>query len=119
MAKKDFTKNNPALAFITTGEEEPQTPQPTAKKPATKKATTKRTTKNQETAKEAPTKTPGKPPKGYKINPEFIELKSQRLNLLLQPSVVKRIKKMAKSKKLSVNETISQILIENLEREGF
>lgn len=120
MAKKDFTKNNPALAFITTGEEEPQTPQPTAKKPATKKATAKKTTKSQETAKEEPTtKTPGKPPKGYKINPEFIELKSQRLNLLLQPSVVKRVKKMAKSKKLSVNETISQILIENLEREGF
>lgn len=116
MAKRDFTKNNPALAYITTSEdaiqetykEEPGQEKPAKKttKTATKKTAAKRTT-------------PGNPPKGYKVNPEYIELKSQRFNLLMQPTVLKRVKKLAKSRKLSTNETINQIIIEYLEREGF
>lgn len=112
MAKKDFTKNNPALAFISTGEEATRetTKEETTQKNATEKTAAKKTTGKT---------TPGRPPKGYKINPEYIELKSQRFNLLLQPSVLKRVKKLAKSRKLSANETINQIIIEYLEREGF
>ncbi len=103
MPKKDFTKNNPALAFISAADQEEQEEQ----------------TEQEANKGEIITPTPGKPPKGYKINPEFIEVKSQRLNLLLQPSLVKRIKKYSKNKKQSVNETISQIIIEKLDNEGF
>lgn len=60
-----------------------------------------------------------KAPKGYKINPAFLEVKSQRVQLVLQPSVVKRLKKAAAKKKLSVNETANTAIIEFLEREGF
>lgn len=117
MAKKDFTKNNPALAFIS-GTEEANEIQETSKeesgakkKTPAKKPTAKKTT--------APKKAPGTPPPGYKVNPQFIEKKSQRLNLLIQPSVLNRLKKMAKKNKTSVNETINQLIIEKLESEGF
>ena len=114
MAKKDFTKNNPALAFIS-GTEEANEIQETSKEESGAKKTTapapKKTT--------APKKAPGTPPPGYKVNPQFIEKKSQRLNLLIQPSVLNRLKKMAKKNKTSVNETINQLIIEKLESEGF
>lgn len=105
MAKRDFTKNNPALAFIS-GTEEAKEIQETSKEESGAKKTP--------TPKEAP----GTPPPGYKVNPQFIEKKSQRLNLLIQPSVLNRLKKMAKKNKTSVNETINQLIIEKLESEG-
>lgn len=113
MAKKDFTKNNPALAYISTenSQESNQETTATAKKTGEAK-------KPLETAPQKKRQAPGKPPKGYKINYDYVEVKSQRVNLLLQPSVVAGIKKLAKRNKMSVNETISQIIIEKLESEG-
>ena len=82
MAKKSF-KDNPALQFISTTEEEPLTA-----------ATTE------------------KPPKGYKVNPLYVETKSRRLQLILQPSLYARVKAQAKAEGISVNECCHRILDE-------
>ncbi len=89
MAKKSF-KDNPALQFISkAGEEEAATkPQPKDNQTATK------------------------PPEGYKINPLYIETKSKRLQLVLQPSLLLRVKERAKEQGLSVNEYVHRILDE-------
>lgn len=88
MAKKSF-KGNPALMFITTPEpEEPEEPE----------------------RKEASRTAPEPPPAGYKVNPLYIETKSRRLQLVLQPSLYKRVKAKAGAAGLSVNEYIHRIL---------
>lgn len=51
-----------------------------------------------------------KPPDGYKRNPLYIETKSRRLQLVLQPSLYERVKACAVASGLSVNEYIHQIL---------
>lgn len=48
-------------------------------------------------------------------NPEGVELKSKRLNLLLLPSIFTGIKKIATMQRLSVNEVINQALGEYVE----
>lgn len=47
---------------------------------------------------------------GYRANPKFIETKSERVQLLLQPSVVEDIKLLAKQKGLSLNEAINKAI---------
>lgn len=95
MAKKSF-KDNPALMFISgaeaTGEEQEA--------------------KTEQTAAEAPVKAPtnAKAPQGYKLNPLYVETKSKRLQLVLQPSLFERIKAKATESGLSVNEYCHQIL---------
>lgn len=85
MAKKSF-KDNPALQFISATEEEPQ-----------------------EQATQQPTE---KAPEGYKRNPLYVETKSRRLQLVLQPSLYERVKSRAKASELSVNEYVHQLLDE-------
>lgn len=43
-------------------------------------------------------------PAGYKVNPLFVEIKSRRLQLLVQPSLYEAIKTKAKAEGISVNE---------------
>lgn len=97
MAKKNFKQNNPAEAFITMPE-----------------------TETEPIREEIPSKPTGarKPPEGYKLNPEYIEVKSKRVQLLLQPSIVEALKELAKEKGLSMNETANEAIKEYLEREG-
>lgn len=85
MAKKSF-KDNPALQFISSAEEERIEPERE--------------------------KTTGKATAGYKVNPLYVETKSRRLQLVLQPSLYERVKKRATNSGLSVNEYIHQILDE-------
>lgn len=87
MAKKTF-KDNPALQFISTAEEE-QEVTPEQKAPITAKA-----------------------PEGYKLNPLYVETKTRRLQLVLRPSLFNRVKKGAKQAGLSVNEYVHRILDE-------
>ena len=54
----------------------------------------------------------GKPPKGFKVNPLYIETKCRRLQLLLQPSLYERVKAKADANKTSVNEFIHSVLEE-------
>lgn len=100
MAKKDFKRENPALSFISIPEEEQE-----------------QEVKDLE-SRPAPEQLQRKPqaPQGYKLNPAFIELKSKRVQLLLQPSVVQAIKDKAKEKGLSMNEAINEAIVEYLER---
>lgn len=51
-----------------------------------------------------------KTPEGYKLNPQYVETKSRRLQLLLQPSLYERIKLKATAEESSVNELIHSIL---------
>lgn len=51
-------------------------------------------------------------PEGYKLNPLYVETKTKRLQLVLQPSLFDRVKKGAKQAGLSVNEYVHRILDE-------
>ena len=51
-----------------------------------------------------------KPPQGYKWNPEFIEVKSKRVQLVMQPSLYHRVKEASLAAGLSFNDYCHQIL---------
>lgn len=53
-----------------------------------------------------------KPRRGYKPNPEYIETKSKRVQLLVQPSVYEAVKAKAKGLGISINEAINEALRE-------
>lgn len=57
------------------------------------------------------------PPPGYKHNPLYIETKSRRLQMLIQPSLYKRIQQTAKKHRLSVNAMIHELLESALDAE--
>lgn len=87
--KKSFAKNlNPAMQFISTAEE--------TKPEEVREAITER----------------AEAPKGYKLNPAYIETKSKRLQLLVQPSLYEKVKAIADRENKSVNELIHSILEE-------
>ena len=91
--KKDF-KRDPATAFISSATEK------TAKPP--KKTTAKATA--------TPRARAGKAPEGYKLNPEYIETKSRRVQALVQPSVYEAVKAKASSLGISTNEAINEAM---------
>jgi hypothetical protein len=93
--KTNFKKDNPALSFITPLEEEAKVQEETKATPIKKNAI----------------------PEGYKANPEYIETKSKRVQLLLQPSTVGSIKKLATKKGISMNEAINEAIQEYLSKE--
>ena len=51
-----------------------------------------------------------KPPEGYKLNPLYLETKSRRLQLLIQPSLHNKIKARADREGKSINELVHSIL---------
>ena len=53
-------------------------------------------------------------PEGCKINPLYVETKSKRLQLLIQPSLHEKLKAEAAKKNTSVNDVVNQILNEAL-----
>lgn len=53
-----------------------------------------------------------KPPKGYKLNPLYVETKSKRVQLVLQPSLYDRIRAASNAAGLSMNEFCHRILDE-------
>ena len=92
--KKDFTAN-PAMSFISPESIEAVDGKKKQKKPAKKKS---------------------KAPEGYKPNPEYIETKSKRVQILVQPSVHEAVKAKAKAEGISTNEAINEALREYVER---
>ena len=90
MAKKSFM-GNPALQFITsqTSDEESQ------KNPIT-------------TTTPAPASS--RAPAGYKPDPRYVEVKSRRLQLVMQPSLYAKVKSAADASGKSVNDYIHNIL---------
>lgn len=49
-------------------------------------------------------------PEGYKVNPLYIEKRSKRLQLLIQPSLYDKIKAQADGEGCSVNDLIHRVL---------
>ena len=92
MAKKTFT-GNPAMQFITPQEPAEEEAPIRAREPKPKAASKK-----------------DLPPEGYKLNPKYVEVKSRRLQLVMQPSLYEKVKARAKAGGLSVNEYIHEIL---------
>lgn len=98
MNKKQFKVPNPALQFLS--------------QPETNVAA--KVTENE------PVKAVGVPPEGYRKNPAwtakhtdvepFIETKSKKLILLLQPSTVEGVREVAAQHGLSLNEAVNRIL---------
>ena len=97
MAKKSFKDSNPALQFISTATQEEET-----------KAHDKQ---YEHTTHDKPRPT-GPKPKAKE------ETKSKRLNLLLQPSVVVDMEKIAAMRRSSVNDLINTILKDFIAQEA-
>lgn len=55
-------------------------------------------------------------PQGYKPNPRYIEKKSKRVNLLMQPTTVARAKAAAAALNISMNEFINETVKAELNR---
>ena len=107
--KKSFM-GNPAIQFITAPEPKEPTEQ-VQELPNVSAPVQKTDEPAQESAKtNAPVPSSNTPPAGYKMNPMYVETKSRRLQLVLQPSLYERVKKAAKDAGLSVNEYVHQIL---------
>lgn len=51
-----------------------------------------------------------KAPEGYKLNPIYVEKRSRRLQLVLQPSLYERVKATAAAAGQSVNDYIHDLL---------
>lgn len=51
-----------------------------------------------------------KPPQGFKRNPEFIEVKSKRIQLVMQPSLYQRVKAASEAEGVSFNEYCHRVL---------
>lgn len=100
--KQNFKKDNPALNFISRPIEDPiETASETNKEAS---AALKPETKP------APQQTKAMTPEGYKRNPLYIETKSKRVQLILQPSIVEEIKDIAKENGISMNEAFNEAI---------
>ena len=73
--------------------------------------------KREDTAPTLKAPTGEQPPKGYKVNPLFVETKSKRLQLVIQPSLYERIKAASDAAGLSVNEFCHRALDKATEEE--
>lgn len=120
MTKKTFKDSlskdalNPAMQFITTpAEDHPEADQITL-------VTGYETPAESLTEPSPESYHEEKPPRGFRLNPKFIETKSRRLQLLMQPSLYKKIQAQAKRNKVSVNEWVHatlQAVINQIEEE--
>lgn len=101
---KSFTadfKDNPAMRFITQPQERPQEP-------------TETTGEHQRITEGDHTEPPQRPTQRF----IYAEKKSQRVQLVMQPSIIDRARAAAESENISLNEYIHRAIIEKLDREG-
>lgn len=104
--KKSFTgQQNPALAFISAQEPEGRAED----KKRLQVETRPLYKREEETSSPAHVKTTDAP-EGFKANPLFVETKSRRMQLLVQPSLYEAIKARATAEGQSVNELVHSIL---------
>ena len=96
MSRKSFTDANPAMAFISTATEQ-------------ENFSLTQPTKEELEAKESN----GVP---MKKNPEYVETKSKRVQMLMQPSLYNSIKEEAEKEGISVNEMMHTILKNHVEQ---
>lgn len=112
--KKSFTaQQNPALTFISVQESEPiRDTMITEGIDSFQKQ--EETTAS---ASSAHIKQAGNP-EGFKVNPIYVETKSRRMQLLVQPSLYEAIKAKATAEGVSVNELIHTILEQTVKGNG-
>lgn len=97
MAKKNFIEDNPALQFISSATQEPIAP----------------STRSEETENQPQNTTA---PEGYKLDTRYIEKRTQRVQLLVQPSLWKKAKAKAKKNKQSLNDYIHSLIENDLQK---
>ena len=104
MSKKSFADANPAMAFISTATEQ-------------ENFSLTQPTKEELEAKLDP-KPLNKVSNGVpmKKNPEYLETKSKRVQMLMQPSLYNSIKEEAEKEGISVNEMMHTILKNHVEQ---
>lgn len=104
MSKKSFTDANPAMAFISTAKEQEEfaLTQPTKEELEAKL--------DPEPLKKVSKGVP------MKKNPEYLETKSKRVQMLMQPSLYNSIKEKAEQSGISVNEMMHEILKSHLDQ---
>lgn len=56
-------------------------------------------------------------PAGYKPNPAYVEVKSKRVQLLMQPSLHSKVKALADREGVSLNEYIHKMLEETVKED--
>ena len=111
-AKKSFAgQQNPALAFISTQEPE------AVETPTEQKAAAPERSRKTGKASSASHVKAAAAPEGFKVNPMFVETKSRRMQLLVQPSLYEAIKARATAEGCSVNELVHSILEAELKGE--
>lgn len=91
---KKFNAENPALQYLT---DEP------AKEPIKAETIQERTERI---------------PQGYKANPNYIETKSKKLQMLMQPSLFQKVKTLADRNHESINNYIHVLLEKHVEEQG-
>lgn len=100
-------KNNPALAFISQQEAKPEEAQEPIQEMAAPEQTDN--TDNKQQTEEKPKATP-EPANNPPMKRLYVETKSKRVQLLMQPTLHKRLKKLANDNGLSFNEFIHSTL---------
>lgn len=103
--KKSFSHANPAMSFISTSFEKENDEQLEMKNEIGSQSMSALDT-HKKNEFDVP----------MKRNPEFIEVKSKRMQLLMQPSLHSAIKELADKEDVSVNEKIHSILKDYVER---
>lgn len=91
---KKFSTENPALQYLTENQAK-ETP----------KAEKTQTTQE-------------RIPEGYKLDPRYIETKSKKLQMLMQPSLYEAVKELADQHGDSVNNYIHVLLKKHVEEQG-
>ncbi len=115
MAKKSFT-DNPAEQFISSIREEKEVPQVEVTYES------KMESKKESIEESAPSPANAidhsrlQVPDGYKLDPRFIEKRTKRVNLLMQPSLYEKIQAKASQEKKSVNDFIHSYMEELLKK---
>ncbi len=115
MAKKSFT-DNPAEQFISSIREEKEVPQ--VEVTYESKMESKKESIEESAPSPANAIAPSKfqVPEGYKLDPRFIEKRTKRVNLLMQPSLYEKIQAKASQEKKSVNDFIHSYMEELLKK---
>ena len=57
-------------------------------------------------------------PEGMKLNPLFVEKRTQRAQFVMQPSVYKKAKELAKARGISFNDFVHGLIEDEIERAG-
>ena len=118
MSKKTF-KDNPALQFISDLPQQAES----SEQPQSVKSwddIISSPAPDQSTAAKAPEIVPSKRdvPEGMKLNPLFVEKRTQRAQFVMQPSVYAKAKELAKARGISFNDFVHGLIEDEIERAG-